>query len=372
MQGASWTERTSGSEEQNMATFVRYVPENCELDLANLSLRDYQLITRLHGEIRRGEPVLICLRPGGRNGEMFIRERDGRFFAAHFKGGAHEGGHEVVLESPAHRRQKEYWARGAEAAGLRAAVEWPVRGGRLDVAITGGDVDTDVEIQRSEITQALARRRTTLYFRAGFLPVWFNDGGERPLWLREVPALGCVRVPWNEQLPRPRAVTATGLTSIEAVRCEVGAFERGCPDGRRRPCGRLHPRRAPWRGLSVDDVAAMIPAGEILPMRGQNGLVYLVSPASMTRHQELTGGAGPWAPSTPAKAPRPAGHQSSAVCINPVHRPASVTLLDDSGQDQPISAVPPRMCNSCGVAPAGPGGILCGPCRTRIEAHRPY
>jgi hypothetical protein len=228
MQGALWTERTSGSEEQNMATFVRYVPENRDLDLASLSLRDYQLITRLHGEIRRGEPVLICLRPGGRNGEMFIRERDGRFFAAHFKGGAHEGGHEVVLESLAHRRQKEYWVRGAEAAGLRAAVEWPVRGGRLDVAITGGAVDTDVEIQRSEITQALARRRTTLYFRAGFLPVWFNDGGERPLWLREVPALGCVKVPWNEQLPRPRAVTATGLTSIEAVRCEVGAFGRGC------------------------------------------------------------------------------------------------------------------------------------------------
>jgi hypothetical protein len=147
-----------------MATYVRYVPEDRELDLARLTQADYQLITDLHGQIRRGEPALICLRPGGQSGEMFIRRRGGRYFAAHFPGGGH-GEHQISLESPAHRRQKDYWVRGAQAAGLSAATEYPVRGGRLDVAITGGKVQTDIEIQRSEITPSTAKRRTTKYHK---------------------------------------------------------------------------------------------------------------------------------------------------------------------------------------------------------------
>jgi hypothetical protein len=34
-----------------------------------------------------------------------------------------------------------------------------------------------------------------------------------------------------------------------------------------------------------------------------------------------------------------------------------------------------RLCAKCGDAPAGPGGVLCGPCRASLEqaleAHRP-
>ena len=34
-----------------------------------------------------------------------------------------------------------------------------------------------------------------------------------------------------------------------------------------------------------------------------------------------------------------------------------------------------RLCARCGDAPAGPGGVLCGPCRVTLEqavdAHRP-
>jgi hypothetical protein len=337
-----------------MTTYVRYLPEDRRLDLASLAPGDYQLITELHGEIRRGEPVLLCLMPGGQDGEMFVRKTGARYFAAHFPGEGH-GPHPIALESPEHRRQKEYWARGAEAAGLRAATEYPVPGGRLDVAITGGAVATDIEIQRSEITAAAAKGRTTRYARAGFLPVWFNDGGTRPLWLKEVPALGCNRVPWNEQLPRPRAVTATGLTAIEAVRCAVGAFDR-CPDGQPRPCGRFHARRAPWAGLSVDDVAAMIPSGDIVPMRGQDGLVYLVSPASMARHQELTGGLGQWLPG--AKAPgkrRLRGPQPSEICRNPVHHPE---LPGETGDD----AEPRVPLRYDGGEPRGPGIYLAGLC----------
>jgi hypothetical protein len=31
-----------------------------------------------------------------------------------------------------------------------------------------------------------------------------------------------------------------------------------------------------------------------------------------------------------------------------------------------------RTCSKCGEAPAGPGGILCGPCRTAIEENPPW
>jgi hypothetical protein len=62
----------------------------------------------------------------------------------------------------------------------------------MDVVISGGDVPTDIEVQHSEIHEKEVRRRTTRYYRAGYLPVWFNDaGGDRPRWLYEVPALGC-------------------------------------------------------------------------------------------------------------------------------------------------------------------------------------
>ncbi|WP_281180697.1 hypothetical protein [Nocardia niwae] len=29
----------------------------------------------------------------------------------------------------------------------------------------------------------------------------------------------------------------------------------------------------------------------------------------------------------------------------------------------------PKLCSICDERPAGPGGLLCGECRTRIEAH---
>jgi hypothetical protein len=87
-----------------MATYVRYVPDGRELDLARLTPADYQLITDLHGEIHRGEPMLICLRPGIQNSEMFIRERSGRFFAAHFPGGGH-GEHPISPTSKSSDRR---------------------------------------------------------------------------------------------------------------------------------------------------------------------------------------------------------------------------------------------------------------------------
>jgi hypothetical protein len=316
-----------------MTSYVRYAPEGRTLDLASLNAADCQLIAGLHGSIHRGDQVLICLEPGGNNGEMHIHRRanSGKCWAVHFAGGSH-GSHPVIPESDEHKRQKEYWARSARAIGLHAVIEYPVSRGVLDVAITGGLVPTDIEVQRSEIRATLVKTRTTRYFNAGYLPVWFNDSGPRPLWLREVPALGCNPKQWNEFLPPPRAVNATGLTVIEAVRCVYGAFER-CPGKHARPCGQYHPKRGAWPGLTLDDVAGMVPAGQIMPLCALDGRVYLVSNSSFRIYQELTGGLGEWMPGGKTKLKRPPA-QNPEQCRNPMHE-ASAPLpgLQETEQD---------------------------------------
>ena len=339
-----------------LTTLVKYTPMDCELDLTCLSPADYELITSLHRHIDRGDGILICLQPGGGNGEMYVKKIGSNYFAAHFPGGAH-GEHPIFAESPAHLREKEYWARSARDAGFHAEIEFPVRRGKLDVAITGGPVATDIEIQRSDITARLAKARTTRYSKAGFLPVWFNDSGGRRLpWLREVPAMGCTARSW-EVLPRARTVLATGLTSFQPAKCAVGTFEH-CPETHKNTCGRFHPLIGPWHGLHVDDVAAMLPAGEIVPLRARRGIVYLVSRESFACYRELTGGLGEWLPSQRLSISVPANRPAEpAECLNPRHESAFSPVHDAW-----------KACGMCGGGPVGPGGVLCVDCKELLEA----
>ena len=163
-----------------MSTLVRYTPENRVLDLATLSRGDYAIISSLHGTIKRGERILICLQAGvsADTAEMHIRLIGGKFWAVHFAGGGH-GGHEIALESDEHRRQKDYWHRAAEDAGHRASTEYNTGGGTiLDVAIDGPR-RTGVEVQHSYVKVSVVKSRTTKSFKAGWLPVWFLDS-DRP------------------------------------------------------------------------------------------------------------------------------------------------------------------------------------------------
>src|SRR5258708_33512980 len=89
--------------------------------------------------------------------------------------------------------------------------------------------------------------------------------------------------------------TANGLRQIEAVRCVIGAFPK-CPEGHWRPCGRYHPKPVAWLGLTVDDVAELVPAGEAVPLAGKNDLVYLVPPSSADLYRELSGRSGLYEP----------------------------------------------------------------------------
>lgn len=300
-----------------MSTLVRYTPGNRELNLAKLTSAEFQLIKTLHRHIDRGDGTLLCLESSGDSSgaEMYIRLRGGRYWAAHFAGSGHDP-HPISIESDEHRRQKDYWHRAAEDAGYSAYKEFGTGGGTiLDVAIDGPR-RTGVEVQHSAIEVRKVKTRTTKSFRAGWLPVWFLDSDGTPPWFHHVPAVGCNRISWSALPPRRAATATTGLVHISALRCTPGAFDP-CPEGKRRPCGEWHPSRQPWRHLTVDDVADLVPAEQIVPLQDEKKRVFLVSPESLKLYQDLTGRSGEYWPGTttstgvtPVKTTR---------CVNPVH-----------------------------------------------------
>jgi hypothetical protein len=334
-----------------MTTNILYVPTGRVIDLAKpLSPADTALIGSLRGEIQRGDRTLLCqaVRGGVGNRELFIRinphREPGHYTAVHFRGTPGHGTHPIEPETIEHQRQKEYVRQAATDAGLTAETEVPVsagsRHGVMDVAITGGTVDADIEVQRNRIGAATVTRRTRLYHAAGYLPVWFNDWGPRPEWLGHVPALGCSPRDWEAQMPRRRTVTATGLGTLREAACRPGEFDR-CPMAaprQRGTCGGIHPKvTAGLPRYTVDDVAAMVPAGELVPLRYFNSNAFLVTAGTFTRYQEMTDGLGAWHPG-PAEPP-PSGYQRSRECANPHNGPGQAGT-DVSPRSGELAEVP--------------------------------
>jgi hypothetical protein len=213
----------------------------------------------------------------------------------------------VAPMSDEHKRQAEYWARAAEDAGWRVDLEPAADGGARPDALIHGPVLTGVEVRRQEMAAAGAVSRTAKAADANVTSVWYSGRAGSPGWAWHVPTvlpreLGIDR-PADEgmwaKLPPRRAVAAAGLRVLRTVRCAVGNIDR-CPYDRNW-CGRYHPRPEPWGGQSVDDVAAKVPAGEIVPLRfwGVSALgnrrrdaVILVSPADFALYEEMTGWPG--------------------------------------------------------------------------------
>jgi len=309
-----------------MTTHVRYTPENRVLDLSRLPLSDYQLITSLHGTIKRDQGVLICLRPPG--GEMHVACRAGKYYAAHFPGGAH-GDHPITLETDEHRRQKDYWVQAAESAGLHVETEVSLptgERGSMDVAITGSQVDTDIECQRNKPAPGdrdhrSVPQRTAKYCRAGFLPIWFNGRGVSiPMWLAKVPALGCSYNRWETAMPEARAALATGFGDFGEFRCIAG-FGGKCPETGGHACSKIHPRVIAGRvGMPGEEVAALVPAGEIVPVQNWNGNVFLVRRAQFDRFLEMTDGRyGRWVLAPAPEGRRTRRDDSPKPCISDRH-----------------------------------------------------
>lgn len=84
----------------------------------------------------------------------------------------------------------------------------------------------------------------------------------------------------------------SGTGKISAKRCGPGDQ---CPNRRSGYCGGFHPVRSPLHKLYVDDIAAQVPAGELVPMRyrlqgkEKGDAIYLVTPKDKALYEELTG-----------------------------------------------------------------------------------
>lgn len=323
-----------------MTTLVRYTPENRILDLSSLPLSDYQLITSLHGTIERDQSILICLRPPG--GEMRVVCRGGKYFAAHFPGGAH-GRHPITLETDEHRRQKDYWVQAGQLAGFEVETEVSLPAGErgsMDVVIKG-PVGTDIECQRKKPAPGhrdhrSIPQRTVKYCRAGFLPIWFNGRGVSiPMWLAKVPALGCSYNSWETAMPKPRAALATGFGDFGEFRCIAG-FGGRCPETGGHACRKIHPRVVAGRtGLPGEEVAAQVPAGEIVPVQNWNGNVFLVRRAEFDRFLEMTDGLyGRWLVEPAPESSHTRHGESSKPCTSDRH-----SSSQPPAQDEPVQPI---------------------------------
>jgi hypothetical protein len=148
-----------------MSTLVLYTPQNRLLDLAMLTERDFALISSLQYKIKRGDRILLCQQASLEDeaAEMFVRLKHGHYTAVHFRGSECTQTHEISVESPGHRRQKDYWQRAAEEAGYRTSQEVRTGAGTiLDVAIDGPR-RTGIEVQHSDLQFRLAKSRTTRF-----------------------------------------------------------------------------------------------------------------------------------------------------------------------------------------------------------------
>jgi hypothetical protein len=333
-----------------------YTPTGRRFDFNYLDDGDRAFLAAVPRPIRRGDRLFTCgaLVDGEPSGtEVQIKlSAAGNWFSAHWPGEGHECHHDAEAESIEHVRQKDYWRDAAESAGLPVVTELRVPGGQLDVAITG-TVKTDIEIQHSETGAGAVTKRTNVYASAGWLPVWFHDGPARPKWLRTVAYLGSSYRRWEMAMPRRGSVNATGLGVVAEVRCDVATFGGGCPANPRLryPCGRLHPIVRAGVTRPVEQVAEMLAAGELIPLREWNGYVIVVRAAGFRRWQDMTAGGGAWLP-VPAEAGigRHTAPQIGA-CAATGHEPARpaagvAVLTRDAAR---AAAAAPEPCQACGL-----------------------
>ena len=265
-----------------MTSVAIYVPEGREIDLSALSARDYEMVKGLHGMIHRGHPVLLCMRTRG-DREMHVYKRGTHYFARHFSGGGH-GDHSIRRVSDEHLRGTDCWLQAWSDAGFGTATEVSTDNSvRLDAVAFGGHV-TALETQVHPQSAAVVKGRHTRRLRArsftgqhardlteALRVVWFAPVG-RPDWLYRVPTVQCQNRSW-ETTPDPHTVPAIGVRSIDIQPCSATWFPR-CPDRRAGWCGKLHLWAEPRGGLTLADVAAMVPEGDLIPVELDNG-IYL-------------------------------------------------------------------------------------------------
>lgn len=277
----------------------------------------------LRGNLPHHEHGLICETAGGDQRVYVVRRPAGGYSVRHYPGHGHHGSHDIVPESDAHKRGKDYTSGELERLGLPSGQEVPTDNHtQHDVATLDAPRIIAAEFQAyNRLDGREYKRRTTLAVRAtafrgkharplpdGVLPVWVQAFGMPRDWRYPVPSIAAQDTRWDA-MPQPGSVTAIGVRAIQAEHCRVGSRWPQCPRSGRNWCGSYHPLAVLRTGLRVGEVLAMTAAAQLVPIRYHNGAVYLVAPADATLCAEL-GGSGTWAPG-------PAGERPAARRLGP-------------------------------------------------------
>jgi len=349
-----------------MRDLVLHVPTGIVLDL---SVPGYghedglDIIAEVFGHCHRG--VLICDK---HHSDLFLQYREGRYTGRRLFGIHFDGGHAHEVASPMsdeHKRQAEYWVRAAQDAGWAAELEFSLPTATRPDALIFGPVMTGVEVQRSAITLDKASQRSRKALAAGVTDIWYTAAGISlaagklyPKWAHRIPTVGSDDIPWTGLPPR-RSATATGLRKLFAKECNRRNFAL-CPETNRQVCGRYHVISEAWRGITVDDVAAQFPAGEIVALRtagrARSGNVFLVSAADADLYEQVTGYRAP-APVAPGSVPRARAAPGRIECasdqpILPLYVPPTQAETGSSVETFSARPAPRRKpgtpCEDCG------------------------
>jgi len=227
---------------------------------------------------------------------LYLRQQDGLLIAAHYPGSGLAGSHEIVHGvSDEHKRQVDYVQRAGESVGFKVRREVALATKvRSDAVIYGSQVQMGVEVQRSGLTARAAKARTTQARHAGVEPVWFSDSHSDPKWLGRVPGVRMnPDVAWD-RLPGQRSVTVvSGVRMLAPKHCQD--IRNGQCPRRRYGCNQWHPDHEPRPETFVDDLAEMVPAGELLPIlyRTLSGReqVLIFSKLDKARYESIVGAA---------------------------------------------------------------------------------
>jgi hypothetical protein len=292
-----------------MRSIMRYVPEDIMLDLSESDLghpdgqeileRHHRQGGHAHPEFGRGHPAFVCARhEGGTSPGLYVRKVRGQWHASHYEKGTCDRFASPAPMSDEHRRQVDYWVRAGEDAGYPVETGPVLATGTRPDAVIRGPVLTGIEVQLSGMTRRGAVERSRRAALAGVSDVWFTSSKTEPRWAFRVPTVSENTLDWD-RLPPRRAATATGLRTIEPARCTFLNFDR-CPATGNAQCGGYHPIARALTGLSIDDVAARYPAGDLVALRFSQVVrrsfrtlrqddIYVVPSASQAVYEDLTG-----------------------------------------------------------------------------------
>lgn len=188
-----------------------------------------------------------------------------------------------------------------------------------DAIVYGPRADMGVEVQRSRLTVPAAKTRTTRALRAGVTPVWFTDSRLNPKWLGHVPGVRLnPAIPWDT-VPRPQTVSVAGVRHIVERNCRKWP---GSPCPRHsRGCSAWHPDHLPQRGVFADDLAELVPIGDLVPMEfktfsGQK-VVLIVFAEGKARYEAMVGHAADLTLNPATQQRAPAGQEGRIECTSP-------------------------------------------------------